>query len=220
MYGKWLGIFPAISSFAWLGTIVALFVLWASHGEIAYKTGSASISYISTVGAHYKTLFVVGACVTAAFFAATLLIFLFHHRQANGHLPVRTWSDAVAFLLGIASISGLVLLSVFDSIRHDAAHWIFTLIFASGAILCAIFNLIGVSVFRHAKSRKKVSYYLKMLFILSATALLVTMIVLIVSCSSNAIDSCNDRHSAAAVLEWILALLFFVFVLTWVMDFA
>src|SRR6478609_8952430 len=166
-----LGIAPIVSSTAWLATILTLLILWLTNGRPKYKASSAEITYISNVGAHYKTLFIVGTSTTAVFFIITLIEFLIFHRYiykknngvingingTNGTNGVkgntrggkRTWADIVAFTLGVISVTCLVLLSIFDSINHESIHWVFTLIFAFAAIMCAVFNLVAVAVTSH-----------------------------------------------------------------------
>jgi hypothetical protein len=238
-----LGSAPFIASCAWFGTILALLILWLANGRPRYKLATAKITYISNVGAHYKALFIAGTSVTAFFFIITLVEFLLFHRYIyrnnqklttnstiNNSTPIRripksrTWADILAFWLGLISVSCLVLLAIFDSIHHERAHWVFTLIFAFGAILCSIFNLIAVSIFRHMNRGKTISFFLKILFIIAASTILVAMIILTSTCSTTNIkglltEKCDNIKSIAAILEWILAGLYFIFICTWIIDF-
>jgi len=230
--GSAFAIFPLLSSISWITTLVILFVLWIHDGKPKYKVTSPDITYISNVGSAYKTVFITGASLTAAFFVATLFVFLFHNRStfnrnftnsgAGVQRKPRTWSDFLSFIFGIVASAALVLLTVYDSINHETVHWIFTLTFALCAIICAIFNVISLSTNRGFQRRKFSSFVLKILFIIASTLVLGAFLGLMYSCNSNGValtSSCNDLHSIAAVLEWTLALLFFVFTLSWIIDF-
>lgn len=231
---------PILAAVAWISTILALLILWLHDGQPKYEVTSPDVSFISHIGSHYKTLFIVGASVTAFFFVVTLCIFIFHHRNmwkqrrnggsdGDGRMPMttyrkpRTWADFLSFLLGIISSSALVLLTIYDSAHYDTLHWVFTLVFAFTAILCAVFNLIGISISRSLKRRKMSSFFLKIFFIVLSTGFLFGMIFLMYSCRSNGMalsPSCNHTRSIAAILEWGLAGLFFIFILTWIIDFS
>ena len=232
---------PILAAIAWLATILSLLILWLVHGRIKYEITSPDISFISNIGSYYKTLFIIGASVTAFFFVLTLCIFIFYHRHTwnqrnatvarpadgdgstNIFRKPRTWSDFISFLFGLASSAGLVLLTIYDSANYDTLHWVFTLIFAFAAIVCAIFNLIGISISRTLKRRKMSSFFLKIIFVLLSTGFLLAMIALMYSCKANdqpLTPSCNHSRSIAAILEWGLAGLFFIFILTWVIDFS
>lgn len=230
-----LFVIPAlIAAIAWISTILTLLIIWLEASRPKYETDSPNVSFISTIGSVHKPVFVIGASITAAFFVVTLILFIFrnekrarlHSSQVNGNgnqpFSKRLWADVLALVFGIIGSTFLVLLTVLDSMHHSTFHWISTLIFAFSVILCAIFNVVGLSSFRRFHRSVYISYFLKILFIVLAALTLIGMISLMYSCSSHGetlVGECMTLETTAAILEWILALLFFVFLLTWVIDF-
>jgi hypothetical protein len=215
-------IVPVIASIAWFTTLVILFTLWVTNGEPKYKTTTPHISYISSIGAHFKTVFVIGGCITAVFFILGLLQFPFLHRTRNIPSSV-LWYDVFALLFGIVSATALVLLTVFDSINHESFHWAMTLVFAITAIIVAILNLKAVAHSRTQGRSLRISFFMKTAFVTLGLIALICMIGLMVSCSATdqvLTPHCDTVHSISAVFEWSLGILFFIFLLTWVIDFS
>ena len=221
---------PSIASSNWLTTLLILLIIWLVNGRPKYKPGSADVTFISNIGAVYDWIFITGATITAVFFVISLVQFIVRHRSRINARSVpgrpfkgRIWADIVALIVGTAGVTCLVLLTIFDSIKHENLHWILTLAFSFLTIICAIFNLVGVSAFRHSGKAIKASFTLKLVFILFGTIILGTMIGFIYSCSDvNGVltQQCNTFTSIAAILEWILAFLLYIFMSTWVLDFA
>lgn len=220
---------PMTAAWTWLSTLITLLILWLVNGRPRYKNSSAEVAYISNIGAIYNWIFISGSAVTSVFFVITLLQFIIRHkRRANARsvpgqiFKARLWADLVALFLGIAAMTCLILLTLYDSLRYEDLHWILTLSFAFLTILCAIFNIIGISAFRHTGTPVKVSFILKLIFIILGTIALACMISFIYSCSSSGtlIGTCYNLRTAAASLEWTLGLLLFIFMTTWVIDFA
>jgi hypothetical protein len=221
---------PLIAATAWLTTLLTLFLLWILNGKQRYELSAPRISYISNIGAFYQTVFIVGASITSFFFVATLILFLIRHNKLEKkHSNLqdapkqRLIFDVLALLTGLVSAAALVLLTVFDSKDHDTTHWIFTLIFAFSAITCAIFNLISVAAFRRIRKSIEFTYALKMFFIITSTLVLGAMIYLLYSCTGSTptgtlTEKCDDIRSISAILEWSLGILFFIFLVTWVLD--
>ena len=69
-------IYPLIATISWIGTLIALFVIWLSYGAPEYQNNQ-TIAYISDVGAKYPALFIAGCSITAIFFTASMLAFIF-----------------------------------------------------------------------------------------------------------------------------------------------
>src|SRR3712207_4858990 len=72
---------PLIAAIAWITTLLLLLILWLTHGQQRYEQTSPHISFISNIGAFYKTAFVAGAAVTSFFFVTTLILFIFRHKK-------------------------------------------------------------------------------------------------------------------------------------------
>ena len=95
-----------------------------------------------------KPFFVVGACITAVSFVATLASErLLQHAQRL--LPTQRRSETILSCCSIAGAllggAGLILLSIFDTKRYTKLHRFFLLIFMVGVILSAIFTVVEVS---------------------------------------------------------------------------
>lgn len=228
---------PTIAAFAWLTTLLTLLTLWLKDGRPKYRITSPDVSFISNIGAFYKTVFIVGTLITAIFYLLTLIQFVLVSRKRsrsrnivnnningnNSNGNVRIWADIIALLSGIISATSLALLAIFDSFNYENAHWIFTLLFSFTAIITAIFNLIALSTLKKSGRWYFASFYLKIIFIILGSIILVSMIALLYSCKSitdrSLTDKCNDFRSVSASMEWILGLLFFVLFGTWILDF-
>ena len=111
----------------------------------------------------------------------------------------------------IVGTCGLILLSVFDVLHHKRLHDGFLLFFIAGYIISAIFicaeyQRLGVHFRQHRILR--LSFWAKLTFII------VEIILSIVFATT----SFKGKKNAAAVFEWIIALTFAFYVLTFFMD--
>jgi hypothetical protein len=124
--------------------------------QLPSMSADQHIAYISDIGAtDLKPLFIAGSAVMCAFldlsFAAERWL------RHNGRLaPNGTVLEKVlavlSILFAIAGTAGLILLTVFDTLRHPRLHDIFLLIFIVGYLLSAIFicweyQRLGLSMF-------------------------------------------------------------------------
>jgi len=138
-------IFPVISGVCWLGTLLGLLIDWNVIGRPHYASmqQSQSIAYISDVGAEkLKPLFIAGSCVTTVFLDLSFLSerWLRHRGRLAANISmtekVLSWLSMFFALVGTA---GLILLSIYDTLRHKALHDIFLLLFIAGYVISAIF---------------------------------------------------------------------------------
>lgn len=102
-----------------------------------------SIAYISDVGAQkLKPLFITGCVITTIFLDISFLSdrWLRHRGRL---VPNTTLSEKVlsglTIVFAIIGTAGLILLSIFDTLRHPRLHDIFLLLFIAGYIISAIF---------------------------------------------------------------------------------
>lgn len=102
-----------------------------------------SIAYISDVGAQkLKPLFITGCVVTTIFLDLSFLSdrWLRHRGRL---VPNTTIGEKVlsglTIVFAIIGTAGLILLSIFDTLRHPRLHDIFLLLFIAGYIISAIF---------------------------------------------------------------------------------
>lgn len=100
----------------------------AVHGMLTY-----TFRYISDVGAQgLKPLFITGCVITSVFFDLGFLSerWLRHRRrllQNKGKLD--KWLSVLAIIFSIFGAVGLILLSIFDTLRHPHQHNGFLVLF-------------------------------------------------------------------------------------------
>jgi len=111
-------------------------------------------------------------------------------------------------LLGTA---GLILLSIFDTLRHHTLHDLFLLFFILGFVVSAVFicweyQRLGIHFRQHFVLR--LSFWIKLVFILVEVVLAI------------AFGVCNFRkiYNAAAVLEWAISFIFTFYVFSFFID--
>jgi len=202
----------------WLATLLGLLIFWvvdekrahyASMGETQY------IAYISDVGAsRLKPLFVAGCVVTTvlldASFAADRWL-----RHRGRLVPNATTTEKVlsglTIFFALVGTAGLILLSVFDTLRHPKLHDIFLLFFIVGYVFSAIFicweyQRLGTRYREHRVLR--ISFWIKLLFVVVEILLAIGF----VACTF------TQNYNPGAVLEWIIAFIFCFYVFSFYVD--
>lgn len=168
----------------------------------------------SDVGAtELKPLFIAGSCITTIFldlsFAAERWL---RHRGAL--VPNTHWSEkvlsALAIVAAIVGTVGLICLSIFDTRnfprRHDQFLGCFIIGYVMSAIfLCAEYQRLGIKYRQHSVLR--ISFWIKLAFILIEIGLAVAFGIL----------SAKARN-IGAIVEWVIALVFTFWVLSFVVD--
>lgn len=139
-------VFPIISGFMWLGTLLGLLIFWCVDEHRAHYASMdprQTIAYISDVGAtRLKPLFITGCVITTIFLDISFLSDRWlRHR---GRLVPETTKgqkvlSALTIFWALVGTAGLILLSIFDTLRHPKLHDIFLLLFMGGYVLSAIF---------------------------------------------------------------------------------
>ena len=117
-----------------------------------------------------------------------------------------------AIIGSIAGAAGLILLSIFDTLRHPHLHDGFLVLFIAGYIVSAIFicweyQRLGVH-FRET-SVLRYSFWIKLFFILVELGLAIAF----------GVTQNQKKYNAAAVLEWVIAFIYFFYVLSFFIDF-
>ncbi|KAL1595890.1 hypothetical protein SLS60_009580 [Paraconiothyrium brasiliense] len=118
----------------------------------------------------------------------------------------------ISIIASIAGAAGLILLSIFDTLRHPHLHDGFLVLFLAGYIISAIFicweyQRLGIH-FRE-QSILRYSFWIKLTFILVEVALAIAF----------GVTQNQKKWNAAAVLEWTIAFIFFFYVLSFFIDF-
>ncbi|KAN0086694.1 Frag1/DRAM/Sfk1 family domain containing protein [Elaphomyces granulatus] len=200
-------------------TLIALLASWCAQGKPRYASmhDQQTIAYISDVGAEgLKPLFIAGGTVTVVFLDLALLSerWLRHTGQLirnQGRLD--KFSSVISIFFSVVGALGLILLSVFDVRRHHRLHDGFLSMFIVGYLISAIFlcleyGRLGIS-HRERHVILYISFWVKLAFVVVELAL------------SIAFGLClrrSGRQNTAAVLEWIIGLLFTFYIVSFVMD--
>ncbi|TVY18445.1 Protein sfk1 [Lachnellula arida] len=217
MWGVSYWVFPIISSLCWLGTLLGLLIHWNVIGKPHYPSMDANqdIAYISDVGAEgLKPLFIAGSCVTTVFLDLSFLSerWLRHNgRLAKNTTTIEKVLSGLSMIFALIGTAGLILLSIFDTLRHPTLHDIFLLLFIVGYVVSAIFicweyQRLGIHFRQHRVLRA--SFWLKLVFIL------VEVVLAIAFASTNF----KKSYNAAAVLEWAIAFIFTFYVFSFFID--
>jgi len=207
---------PLVSAIVWIGMLIAMLVYWLVNGSPHYVSMEPQqhIAYISDVGAtELKPLFIAGSVVTTIFLDLSFVAdrWLRHKGTLapNTHWIEKALSGC-AMLGALAGTVGLICLSIFDTKNHPKLHDKFLACFIVGYVvsaifLCAEFQRLGIKYRQHSVLR--ISFWLKLVFILVEIALAIVFGV----CSYKA-------RNVAAVVEWVIALIFTFWVLSFVLD--
>jgi hypothetical protein len=125
--------------------LLGLLIHWNVTGRPHYPSmdPTQSIAYISDVGAQsLKPLFIAGSCVTTIFLDASFLSerWLRHRgRLARNTSLMEKVLSGLSLGFAIIGTAGLILLTIFDTLRHPTLHDIFLLLFIAGYVVSAIF---------------------------------------------------------------------------------
>lgn len=174
-----------------------------------------SIAYISDVGAQeLKPLFIAGSAVTTVaveigFFADRWL--RHRGRLARNLTLLEKVLSGLSMVFAIIGAAGLILLSIFDTWRHPRLHDVFLLLFIVGYVVSAIFICWEYQRLRRNFGYIKIlriSYWIKIFFILVEVALAIAFV------STN----WSKTYNAAAVLEWTVAFIFTFYLASFIVD--
>jgi len=219
MWGISYWVFPVISGCVWVGMLIAMLVTWNVQGKPHYASmdPTQTIAYISDVGAQgLKPLFIAGACVTTIFLDLAFVSerWLRHSgRLAKNTTRTEKVLSGFSIVFALVGTAGLILLSIFDTLRYPRLHDIFLLLFIAGYIISAIFicaeyQRLGIHFRQHKILR--MSFWTKLAFIIVEVCLAVGF----------AATSFKKQYNAAAILEWAVSFIFTFYVLSFIMDLA
>ncbi|KAI8633088.1 hypothetical protein F5Y19DRAFT_287597 [Xylariaceae sp. FL1651] len=211
-------IFPIISGLVWLGTLLGLLLHWfIDTQEVHYSSMQPNqhIAYISDVGAsELKPLFVVGCVLTVVFLDASFISDrLLRHKGLlvpNTSVGEKVLSGLCIFFAFIGTI-GLTFLAGFDTAHYPRLHDVFLLLFIAGYLLSAIFicwefQRLGKKYRQHRILR--LSFWVKLTFVIVELGLAIGFVV----------TNFRGDYDHAAILEWVIALIFTFYVVSFVID--
>ena len=133
-----------ISGLTWVGMLMGLLIHWTSTGHPHYPSMNPgqTIAYISDIGAQsLKPLFIAGACVTTIFLDLAFVsdLWLRHRGRLARLSSTGRVVSGLSLVFAAIGTAGLILLSIFDTLRHPTLHDIFLLLFIAGFVISAIF---------------------------------------------------------------------------------
>jgi Frag1/DRAM/Sfk1 family len=132
---RWVWLLPLFSAVVWLAMLLALLLHWILSGSphLPSMHDNQRIAYISNVGADtFKPLFIAMGTVSVISFDLGLLAERWMRHA--GHL-LRNTSTAQKVLSGVSiafsiiGAAGLILLTIFDTWRHNQLHNAFLAVF-------------------------------------------------------------------------------------------
>lgn len=112
-----------------------MIIVWLAEGKPHYPSMEPGqhIAYISDIGAQgLKPLFIAGSAVTVVVFDLTFISerWLRHKgRLAHNTSKLQKALSVCAILAAIVGAAGLILLSIFDTLRHPNLHDAFLAVF-------------------------------------------------------------------------------------------
>ncbi|KAL2864577.1 Frag1/DRAM/Sfk1 family protein [Aspergillus lucknowensis] len=213
-------IFPVISACMWIAMLAAMLGSWCVQGNPIYSSmePGQTIAYISDVGAQgLKPLFITGSVITVVFLDLSFIAerWLRHAGQLVPNKGLLDKACAIgSIFFSIAGAVGLILLSIFDTVHHSRLHGGFLAMFlvaylVSAILICVEYLRIGIFYRSHHRVLLA-SFWIKAVFVVIEIALAI------------AFGICGwhrpQHRNAAAVLEWVIALVFTFYVLSFVID--
>ncbi|MCJ1371692.1 hypothetical protein MMC20_002911 [Loxospora ochrophaea] len=191
--------------------------------RIAYISGmkpaqirkSVADKGIADIGAQgLKPLFIAGCCVTTIFLDLSFASERWLRHTGLLARNVNTLEkvlSGLAIAFAVAGTAGLILLSIFDTLHHPHLHDGFLLLFIAGYLISAIFicaeyQRLGIHFRQHRILR--ISFWIKLIFI----------VVEIILAIAFGVCTFRSKQEQGAVLEWIIALIFTFYVLSFFID--
>ncbi|KAH7025054.1 Frag1/DRAM/Sfk1 family-domain-containing protein [Microdochium trichocladiopsis] len=213
-------VIPIFSGLSWLVTLLALLLYWivaTSSTHYSSMSPEQTIAFISDVGAStLKPLFVTGCILTSVLLDASFLCDWFLRRRGR-LLPNETRTERVLSGLTVAfavvGMVGLCCLAGFDTARFPRLHLVFLFFFIVGYLIsavciCAQYRRLGKRYLENPLLRT--SYRIKLAFVVVEFLLAVTFVALLVRG--------GEYYNRAAVVEWVLALVFSFYAFSFAID--
>ncbi|KAF2090499.1 hypothetical protein K490DRAFT_33778 [Saccharata proteae CBS 121410] len=218
MWGISYWIIPIFSGCVWLAMLLGMLLVWVTNGKPHYSWMSANqrIAYISDIGASdIQPLFIAMGAVTVVTFD---LVFITERwLRHRGRLAENTswWQKGysiVAIIFAIIGAVGLICLTIFNDRDYHRAHDACLVVFIGGYIvsaiaICAEYQRLGIHHRQHRILR--ISFWVKLTFIFVELALAIAFGVL----------SDREEYNRAAILEWVIALIYTFYVWSFFIDF-
>lgn len=191
---------------------------WLARGSPHYPEmgPQQNIAYISDIGAQWlKPLFIAGSTTMVVVFDLTFISerWLRHKARLTPTYSRREAALSVgAIVFAIVGAAGLILLSIFDTKNYPRVHDAMLGVFMGGYVISAIFicaeyQRLGIHFREHRVLR--ISFWIKLAFIITEV------------CTGVAFGATQytGYYNVSAILEWIIALIYILFVWSFIIDF-
>ncbi|KAH7012163.1 Frag1/DRAM/Sfk1 [Microdochium trichocladiopsis] len=208
-----LALLPVLSACIGLATLLALFLEWdLRSGRMRYDTmqPNQSIAYISDVAAHrLKPLFIIGSISSSTLFNIAFISQRWRRNGSSDTVLRQRIPTTLAVLLVLSGSIALCCLAGFDIARFPKLHTAFLILFifgylSSGLFVCREYFRLG----QHRKGVLRISFYIKQFLFI------VEMILGIAFIAAQG----RSDFDLAAILEWIIAILFYLYIISFSLD--
>ncbi|KAE9977356.1 hypothetical protein EG328_002088 [Venturia inaequalis] len=218
MWGLSYWVFPLFAALVWLAMLLGMLLTWITNGKphLASMDDTQNIAYISDVGAtNLKPLFIAMSAVTVVVFDFSFIVERYLRHSGRLAPNTSTWQKVLSVLSIIFSICGavgLILLTIFDTLRHHNLHDGFLILFIAGYVLTAIcccweYQRLGIHYRQHRILR--ISFWVKLAFGIIEVGLAIGF----------GVENQRKRYNTAAILEWVIAFVYTFFVFSFFLDF-
>ncbi|KAI5358963.1 hypothetical protein Slin15195_G114120 [Septoria linicola] len=219
MFGLSYWFLPLFAGCVWLGTLLAMLIRWVVIGSPIYSSFNAgqTYPYISDIGATSwgKPLFIAGSATSVVVFNLAFVSerWLRHKgRLTQNYSKSEKILSSLAIVAAMVGAAGLILLTIFDTVRYSNVHQAMLVVFIAGYIvsaifICAEYQRLGI----HYRDQRilAASFWIKLGFILVEIALAVSFAVM----------GQQGRYQRAAVLEWVISLIYIFYQWSFIIDF-
>jgi hypothetical protein len=120
----------------------------------------------------------------------------------------------ISIIGSIAGAAGLILLSIFDTLRHPSMHDAMLALFIIGYVVSAIFICAEYQrLGKHYREHRilRISFWIKLAFIILEVGLAIGFGV--------TLNNGNHNSNTAGIIEWVVALVYSFYVLSFFLDF-
>lgn len=199
-----------IASVIWLSSIVVLLIRWGLDDFNRYDSDDGQVVYISSVCFKFKSGCILGTVVTGISYTLAVLFATLYYNSIVQQRFRRILSRLSIVCAFISSLS-LILLSIFDIVKHKAVHYTFLGLFIIFILLSAALYII----YRFKNDQINFVLYIYPSIIGLLIPLIVTFIVMA------AIGGKDDRlnlTSVAGSLEWSISVVVALYLVLFAMD--
>ncbi|KAF2725688.1 SFK1-like membrane protein [Polychaeton citri CBS 116435] len=219
MFGFSYWFIPLFSGCCWLGGLLAMLGTWTARGSprYAWLGNGQRIAYISDIGAtgYGKPIFIATSAVMVVTFDIAFIAerWLRHRgRLTRNYNITEKILSIFAIIFAIVGACGLIFLTIFDTKRYPNVHDAMLAVFIAGYVIsavfiCAEYQRLGMHFREHRVLRA--SFWIKLAFIFTEVGLAIAF----------GVTRARDETNAAAVIEWIIALIYIFYVWSFVIDF-